>query len=96
MNNLSTEQKAFYKKVAELLWKKWDPIGVNDGDNEWDDEYDSYVPHIFRLAIEDNDAIRIAASLTSSVEQNIGLGPDKAADLRVAELIVQAKIEMLG
>ncbi len=96
MNNLSTKQKAFYKKVAEILWEKWDPIGVNDGDNEWDDEYDSYVPHIFRLATEGNDAFRIAASLTSSVEQNIGLGPDKAADLRVAELIVQAKTEMLG
>jgi len=96
MNNLSTKHKAFYKKVAEILWEKWDPIGVNDGDNEWDDEYDSYVPHIFRLAIEGNDAFRIAASLTSSVEQNIGLGPDKAADLRVAELIVQEKKDMLG
>ena len=96
MNNLSTKQKAFYKKVAEILWEKWDPIGVNDGDNEWDDEYDSYVPHIFRLAIEGNDAFRIAASLTSSVEQNIGLGPDKKHDRKVAELIVKTKIEMLG
>ena len=96
MNNLSTKQKAFYKKVAEILWEKWDPIGVNDGDNEWDDEYDSYVPHIFRLATEGNDAFRIAASLTSSVEQNIGLGPDKEHDRKVAELVVKTKIEMLG
>ena len=96
MNNLNTIQKAFYKKVAEILWDKWDPIGVNDGDNEWDDEYDSYVPHIFRLAIEGNDAFRIAASLTSSVEQNIGLGPDKEQDQKVAELIVKTKVEMLG
>lgn len=96
MNNLNTTQKAFYKKVAEILWDKWDPIGVNDGDNEWSDEYDSYVPHIFRLAIEGNDAFRIAASLTSSVEQNIGLGPDKEQDQKVAELIVKTKVEMLG
>jgi hypothetical protein len=96
MNSLSTKQKAFYKKVAEILWEKWDPIGVNDGDNEWNDEYDSYAPHIFRLAIEGNDAYRIAASLTSSTVQCIGLGADKEHDRKVAELIVKAKVEMLG
>ncbi len=69
---------------------------MNDGDNEWDDEYDSYVPHIFRLALEGNDAIRIACSLTSAVEQNIGLGPNKESDLKVAKLIVQAKKEIIG
>ncbi|WP_417442075.1 hypothetical protein [Idiomarina sp.] len=96
MSKLSTEQEALYSAIAEILWEKWDPIGVNDGDNGWDDEYDGYVPHIFRLALEGNDAIRIASSLTSSVEQNIGLGPDKASDLKVANLIVQAKQEIIG
>ncbi|WP_065188646.1 hypothetical protein [Shewanella woodyi] len=96
MSKLSTEQKALYSAITKILWEKWDPIGVNDGDNEWDDEYDNYVPHIFRLALEGNDAIRIACSLTSTVEQIIGLGSDKESDLKVAKLIVQAKQEIIG
>jgi hypothetical protein len=96
VNKLSAEQKAFYKEVARILWEKWDPIGVNDGDNEWDDEYDSYVPRIFRLAIEGNDAMRIAGSLSASAEKNMGLGAARRHDLEVAELIVKTKREMLG
>ncbi len=96
MNQLNAKQKEFYREVARILWEKWDPIGVNDGDNEWDDEYDSYVPHISRLAIEGNDAMRIANSLSSSIEQNIGLPASKEHDLKVAQLIVNAKESILG
>ena len=96
MKSLSKKQQEFYKAVAKILWEKWDPIGVNDGDNEWDDEYDSYVPHIFRLAIEGKDAIRIAQSLSLSVEQNMGLGSARDHDLNIAKLIIQTKMEILG
>ncbi len=39
-------KQTFYKEVARILWDKWDPIGLNDGD-DWsegwpDDEYDGY------------------------------------------------------
>jgi hypothetical protein len=95
MNQLTKKQKAFLAEVKKILWEKWDPIGVNDGENECDDEYDSYAPHIFRLAIEGKDAIRIAQSLTISTEQNIGLGASREHDLKIAELILQTKKEML-
>ena len=42
----NTKEKELFKEIAKILLEEWDPIGVNDGDNEWDDEYDSYVPHI--------------------------------------------------
>lgn len=96
MNKLSAEQKAYFKEVTKILWEKWDPIGVNDGENEWDDEYDSYAPHIFRLAIEGKDAQRIADSLSLSAEQSMGLGSAREHDIKVAELIVKTKLEMLG
>ncbi len=96
MSKLNKEEKAFYKEVSKILWEKWDPIGVNDGDNEWDDEYDSYVPHIFRLAIEGNDATRIASSLSASAETNMGLSAAREHDLKVAQIIVKAKEAMLG
>jgi len=61
MSKLSPQQKELWKKIQRILWEKWDPIGVYEKDSEWGDEYDTYVPHIFRLAIEGNDHIRIAA-----------------------------------
>ena len=56
------------------------------------------MPHIFRLAIEGNDHIRIAASLTATINQNIGLSAsnNNEHDLKVAQLIVDAKEEILG
>ena len=96
MKKLSATQKEFYKEVARILWEKWDPIGVNDGENEWDDEYESYVPHIFRLAIEGKDAIRIASSLSSSAELNMGLSPSREHDLKIAHVILKKKLEILG
>jgi len=84
-----------YDRIAKILWEKWDPIGVYEADGEWDDEYDSYVPHIFRLAIEGKDAIHIANSLSSSTKQNIGLEPQKGHDLHVAKLIIEAKHEII-
>lgn len=96
MNSLSKKQKELYKAVSSILWEKWDPIGVNDGENEWDDEYDSYVPHVFRLAIQGKDAERIAQSLSLSAEQNMGLGCAREHDLKIAKLIVKTKEDILG
>lgn len=96
MNKLSSKQKAFYKEVARILWEDWDPIGVYEPDAEWDDEYDSYVPHIFRLAVEGKDSIRIANSLSISVQQNMGLGADKNHNLIIAKQILKTKQEILG
>ncbi len=98
MSKLSLKQKELWSRIQGILWKEWDPIGVYEEDSEWDDEYDSYVPHIFRLAVEGNDHIRIAASLTSTINQNIGLSAsnNNEQDIKVAKLIVQAKEELLG
>jgi len=98
MSKLSPKQKELWKRIQRILWEKWDPIGVYEKDSEWDDEYDSYVPHVFRLAIEGNDYIRIAASLTSTINQNIGLSAsnNNEHDIKIAKLIVQAKEEILG
>ena len=69
-------EKKFLTKVKQILWEKWDPIGVNDGDNEWDDEYDSYAPHISRLALEGKDEERIALSLSSAEKDSMGMSPN--------------------
>ncbi|NMP31719.1 hypothetical protein HII17_09105 [Thalassotalea sp. M1531] len=96
MNQLSTKQKSFYKEIARILWEEWDPIGVNDGDNQWNDEYDSYVPHTFKLALDNADASKIAKHLSTAIIQNMGLSSNPNHDLRVAQLITETKIKMLG
>lgn len=95
---LSRQEKELWERIRSILWEKWDPIGVYEPDSECDDEYDSYVPHIFRLAIKGCDHIRIAASLTATINQNIGpSAADKNEhDLHIAKLIVSAKKELLG
>lgn len=97
MKKLSQKQKRLWAEIKSILWEKWDPIGVYEPDSEWDDEYDSYVPHIFRLAIEGCDHIRIAASLTSTINQSIGLSADtnNVHDLKIAKLIVNAKQDII-
>ena len=98
MSKLTPQQKELWKVISRILWEKWDPIGVYDKDSEWDDEYDSYVPHIFKLAIEGDDHIRIAASLTATINQSIGLSAsnNNEHDINVAKLILKAKKEILG
>ncbi|WP_444884524.1 hypothetical protein [Microbulbifer sp. PSTR4-B] len=92
---LPPEELELYKAIDEILWCDWDPIGVNDMP-EARDEYQSYLPHIFRLAVEGKDAEHISSSLVATIEGNIGLGASKEHCLRVARKIVGAKNEIIG
>lgn len=96
MSKLNSIQRAFFNEVREILWSEWDPIGVNDGDNEQNDEYDSYAASIFRLALEGKDAMTIAMSMSSSSEKNMGLSPARAHDLKIANIILTAKNKYVG
>lgn len=92
---LPPDELALYNAIDEILWKDWDPIGVNDMP-EARDEYQSYLPHIFRLAIEGKDAEHISSSLIATIEGNIGLCADKEHCLKVAKKIVAAKNEFIA
>ncbi|MBA3034900.1 MAG: hypothetical protein FP814_00235 [Desulfobacterium sp.] len=37
------------KRIHDVLWKDWDPIGVNDDGP--DDEYDLYIGGIYRILL---------------------------------------------
>ncbi|GAG09005.1 unnamed protein product, partial [marine sediment metagenome] len=39
---------ALHLEIRQLLWKEWDPIGVNQFP-EASDEYDAYVPEVVEL-----------------------------------------------
>ncbi len=98
MSKLNPKEEELWNAIRIILWEKWDPIGVYEEDSEWDDEYDSYVPHLFRLAIEGSDYTKIAASLKSTIKQSIGLSCENNSqhNIDIARLIVAAKQELLG
>lgn len=92
---LSPDQLELYKTIDGILWTDWDPIGVNDSP-EARDEYQSYLPHIFRLAIEGKDAERISSSLIATIETNMGFRANKEHNLKVAKKIINAKKSIIG
>ena len=84
------------RRLSKFYGRNGTPIGVNDGDNEWDDEYDSYAPNISRLALEGKDEERIALSLSSAEKDGMGMSPNKPHNLKVAKLVLEAKKDIIG
>jgi len=50
---LNPEQKKLYNDIDEILWNDWDPIGAKGFGNWPKDEYETYVPTIFSLKINE-------------------------------------------
>ena len=96
--DLNKKEKELYKRVARILWKDWDPIGVYNEEDEWDDEYDGYVRSIFNLLIEGRDEYKISSYLTRLASENMGLSTTTGNehDRNVANILIQAKVKTLG
>lgn len=90
---LTSEQSKLYKRIDEILWEDWDPIGVNDHENIRD-EYQSYVPKAFRLALEDSEVFELANYLNRIATENMGLQSNLEHCTEIAELIKLARNEI--
>ncbi|MCC4283920.1 hypothetical protein LL273_09290 [Marinobacter salarius] len=91
---LPPDQLEFYRRVDEILYYKWDPIGVSDSD--WArDEYQSYLPRVFVLALEGNSSEIIANYLGVVSTESMGLSHTPEHDLKIARLIIEIK-EKIG
>jgi len=60
--NKEPGKSKIYKLIDEILWKDWDPIGVNDIPSARD-EYQSYTPQVFSLKTANADPEKIAQHL---------------------------------
>ena len=65
-------EKELYLKVYKILWKDWDPIGVNDYGG-LDNEYSGYVPSVVKLLREGADINKITKLLHHHATVNMGL-----------------------
>ena len=90
---LTSEQKILYKRIDQILWEDWDPIGVNDHESARD-EYQSYLPKVFRLANEDVKVSEIADQLDKIVTESIGLQSNYKHCTEIAKLIKSARNEI--
>lgn len=80
------ELEALRTRIDEILFYKWDPIGISNS-NWARDEYESYVPQALKLAIESASSEPLADYLTHVSTEFIGLEENRKCDREVAELI---------
>lgn len=91
---LPPDQLELYERIDEILFYKWDPIGVSDSD--WArDEYQSYLPRVFAYAMESDSPEPIAKYLGVASTENMGLSAAPEHDMNVAQIIIEVK-EGLG
>jgi len=84
------DNKELKRRVDEVLYYVWDPIGVADSPYARR-EYSGYVGGILRL-VEDNDEIEpISSHLFKVVEDQMGITPDKKHCDYTAELLLAHK-----
>ena len=77
------------KKIDDILWFDWDPIGIKDTAPR--DEYQGYLPEIFNLKKSGADRQVIAKRLLKFEIENIGMGGTLENCLRIADKILQVK-----
>jgi len=77
------------KKIDDILWFDWDPIGINDIAPR--DEYQSYVPEIFGLVKAKADRQEIANRLHKLETENMGMGGTIENCLTIADKILNTQ-----
>ena len=89
---MSQYDKHLWREINTILFRDWDPIGINDY-SECDDEYESYVGGVYRLVIRGCDTIELAQHLARIETEQIGLeNPDRKERCRgVAQKLLALK-----
>lgn len=83
-----TPNDSLLATVQEILFREWDPIGIND--NELcRDEYDSYAPVICRWLQAGIDESQLAAHLSQIQTESMGMSvTDNALHHRIARRLI--------
>lgn len=90
---LPPDQLELYKRIDEILFYKWDPIGVSDSD--WArDEYQSYLPRVFAYTMESDSPEPIANYLGVVSTKSMGLSATPDHDMKIARLIIEVKNDL--
>ena len=93
-NKLSTSEKGLYRRVDEILFYLWDPIGVCDIPMARD-EYHSYLPQVFNLLLNDSKEHEVSAYLIKVETGSMGMPANDKKALEVARLLIETKEALL-
>ena len=67
--------------IRQVLFRDWDPIGVNDNP-KLGDEYDAYVAPVYRILVWSRSEEELIAFLQKTEHDQIGLKSAPAEQLR--------------
>ncbi|MBB1304823.1 hypothetical protein [Pseudoalteromonas sp. SR43-5] len=87
---MKESEKRLYRATDEILFYMWDPIGVRDIPAARD-EYQSYLPKVFKLVKADAANTKIAAYLNEIETTSMGLGANKPHAIDIANILIEAK-----
>jgi hypothetical protein len=86
---LPPQELALYQAIDEILWRDWDPIGISGVDGARD-EYQMYLPQVYRVALT-GDRAKIADYLFTIAVERMGLTTQRNQHLAAADKILAAK-----
>ncbi|WP_085537070.1 hypothetical protein [Massilibacteroides vaginae] len=87
---MEKKYKELHKKIDEILWNDWDPIGVNDIECIRN-EYSSYVPYIVNLKMKGADVEKITRHLFHLESESMGMNGNIERCKEIAQKIITLK-----
>ncbi len=88
---MTPKTQRLFESVREVLFREWDPIGVNDKPL-CQDEYDNYARTICRYLNDRADAYKIAHYLSQVQRTSIGMpNIDDDQNQRIARRLLELK-----
>ena len=92
---LDLKENELYKRIDEVLHYVWDPIGISD--EPWArDEYESRVPQVFSLVVNQATPQAIADHLMEVVRKDMEVTSNERHTMRVAELLLAYREKIFG
>ena len=91
---LPQNQLELYKRVDEILFYQWDPIGISDTTCPRD-EYHSYLPQVFKRLLANETPEKLAEYLTHITTHSMGMSSNRDHDLSIAKHLLVIKEQCL-
>ena len=95
MSEYRERAKAYHEAIRKALLDEWDPIGV-DGIVEAQDEYDSYIPAIYKMLISRKPKHELFDYLWWLETEHMGLTGDRQRTEKFAERLLEINNEISG
>jgi hypothetical protein len=87
---LSPQELELYRAIDEVLHYIWDPIGVSSYPQARD-EYQGYVPGVYKLVMGGSDEQKIAEHLGEITTVRMELPENQEQNLHTAQVIIDWK-----